>query len=229
MCGHGYHPRSVCHDAFSGFQAHLRLIPEHKVAIIVLTNADDTMPHEYTHRAMHLLVPAVTRATNAATPVAAIDPACARYAGRYRGDWGDVQVLLTDRGLEVIAPLADDPMQGRITLTPVAEHTFRMTGNDPYDAPGELLTFEVAAGWTGGHCTVRHGADLSGGDLGSRETLAAHSSLGSRTSAAGLTAVAAALGGCLRAGCDRETSRVARRRAGAAGLGIRGGAPCSIS
>jgi hypothetical protein len=56
------------------------------------------------------------------------------------------QVLLTDRGLEVIAPLADDPMPGRITLTPVAEHTFRMTGNDPYDAPGKLLTFEVAAG-----------------------------------------------------------------------------------
>jgi hypothetical protein len=69
----------------------------------------------------------------------------ARYAGRYRGDWGDVQGLFTNRGLEVIAPLADDPMQGRITLTPVAEHTFRMTGNDPHDAPGELLTFEVTA------------------------------------------------------------------------------------
>lgn len=127
-----------------GHAAHLHLIPEHKVAIIALTNADDTMPHEYTHRAMHLLVPAVARAANAATPVAVIDPAWARYAGRYRGDWGDVHVLLTDRGLEVIAPLAEDPMHGRITLTPVAEHTFRMTGNDPYDAPGELLTFEVA-------------------------------------------------------------------------------------
>ena len=33
-------------------------------------------------------------------------------AGRYHGDWGDVQVLLTDRGLEVIAPLTEDPMQG---------------------------------------------------------------------------------------------------------------------
>src|SRR5262245_40283840 len=33
----------------------------------------------------------------------------------------------------------------------------------------------------------------------------------------------------LRAARDRETSRVLRRRAGAAGLGIRGGAPCSIS
>ena len=43
-----------------------------------------------------------------------------------------------------------------------------------------------------------------------------------------LTAVAAALGG-LRGGRDRETSRVPRRRAGAAGLGLRGGAPCSIS
>jgi CheY-like chemotaxis protein len=50
-----------------------------------------------------------------------------------------------------------------------------------------------------------------------------------RVAAAGLTAVAAALGGCLRAARDRETSRVPRRRAGAAGLGIRGGAPCSIS
>ena len=33
----------------------------------------------------------------------------------------------------------------------------------------------------------------------------------------------------LRAARDCETSRVLRRRAGAAGLGIRGGAPCSIS
>ena len=35
--------------------------------------------------------------------------------------------------------------------------------------------------------------------------------------------------GLLRAARDRETSRVLRRHAGAAGLGIRGGAPCSIS
>jgi hypothetical protein len=56
-----------------------------------------------------------------------------------------VQVLLTNRGLEVIAPLAEDPTQGRIRLTPVADHTFRMTGNDGYDAPGEVVTFEVAA------------------------------------------------------------------------------------
>ena len=34
---------------------------------------------------------------------------------------------------------------------------------------------------------------------------------------------------CLRAARDHETSRVLRRRAGAAGLDIRGGAPCSIS
>jgi len=58
-------------------------------------------------------------------------------AGRYHGDWGDVQVLLTDRGLEVIAPITEDPMQGRITLTPVAEHTFRM--------PATILTTPPAS------------------------------------------------------------------------------------
>jgi CubicO group peptidase (beta-lactamase class C family) len=105
--------------------------------------AVDTAPHDYTHRAMRLLLPALTQAAGASTRATTIDPAWARYAGRYRGDWGDVQVLLTERGLEVIAPLADDPMPGRIMLTPVAEHTFRMTCNDGYDVPGELVTFEL--------------------------------------------------------------------------------------
>src|SRR5882724_4930192 len=41
--------------------------------------------------------------------------------------------------------------------------------------------------------------------------------------------VTAVVEGCLRAVRDHEISRVLRRRAGAAGLGIRGGAPCSIS
>ena len=127
-----------------GHAAHLRLIPDAKVAIIVLTNAEDTAPHEYTHRAMRLVLPALTGAA-ASARATAIDPGWARYAGRYRGDWGDVQILLTGDGLEVIAPLADDPMHGRITLTPVAEHTFRMSGNDGYDAPGELVTFELGA------------------------------------------------------------------------------------
>ena len=30
-------------------------------------------------------------------------------------------------------------------LTPVAPHMFRMRGNDGYDAPGELVTFEMTA------------------------------------------------------------------------------------
>jgi CubicO group peptidase (beta-lactamase class C family) len=126
-----------------GHAAHVRLIPEAKVGIIVLTNAEDTAPHEYTHRLMRLLLPAMAQAARSTAKATAVDSSWTRYTGRYRGDWGDVQILLTDQGLEVIAPLAEDPMYGRITLTPVTEHTFRMSGNDGYDAPGELVTFEL--------------------------------------------------------------------------------------
>jgi hypothetical protein len=65
---------------------------------------------------------------------------------RYRNAWRDFQIIVRGGRLVAIAPDAPDPLLGPSTLTPVAEHTFRVETTDGYGVPGELVVFELDAG-----------------------------------------------------------------------------------
>jgi hypothetical protein len=125
-----------------GHAADVRLLPTEKIAIIVLSNAEDSWPFAYAQRATALLVPAMAAAASG-KPVAEPDPSLSRYLGRYRNAWGDSQVLLGPGGLRIVSPINFDPTEGMDSLTPVAPHTFRIESSNGYGAPGELVTFEL--------------------------------------------------------------------------------------
>ena len=119
------------------------LCPADKTGVIVLSNAHDCDPVRYCDRAFHWVLPAVVaRATPDPRP-ATPDPGWKRYVGRYRDAWSDTQVLVHNGELVIVDPSADDPLETRATLTPVAEHTFRYESDNGFRSRGELAVFEV--------------------------------------------------------------------------------------
>ena len=126
-----------------GHAADVRLLAAEKIAIIVLSNAEDAWPFVYGQRATALLVPAIAAAASGQPVSAEPDPSLSRYFGRYRNAWGDSQVLLGAKGLRVVSPINADPTEGMETLTPVAPHTFRIESSNGFGAPGELMIFEL--------------------------------------------------------------------------------------
>jgi CubicO group peptidase (beta-lactamase class C family) len=129
--------------AVAGFRTQIHVLPASRMAVIVLTNADDGLPLSYVEKAVTWVAPALAAAAPAASP-AAWDPAWERYLGRYRTSWADLQVLRGPEGLAVVDPSQPDPLISRIGLTHVAGDDFRIATKDGYGSHGELVTFELA-------------------------------------------------------------------------------------
>ena len=64
--------------------------------------------------------------------------------GKYRAFWADYAVLVMNGKLVLIDPTEQDPTASMLTLTPVAEHTFRIDG-EGFGELGELVVFELGA------------------------------------------------------------------------------------
>jgi CubicO group peptidase (beta-lactamase class C family) len=127
-----------------GYRTQLRIWPAEKLAVIAMTNADDGDPLTIVERAHQYVGPPVAKAT--AKPEGRLpDPAWARYAGRYRNRWSDVQVLLVDDGLLLIEPSLPDPLAMATRLHPIdgQPHMFRAEEKDPYGSHGETVVFEL--------------------------------------------------------------------------------------
>ncbi len=127
-----------------GYRTELRICPADKIAAIVFTNADDATPAVYAEKVFDWIAPAITRVASPPSPKTP-DPAWERYVGRYRNAWGDLQVLVLDGQLTMIAPALPDPSEVPARLVPVGEHTFRVESENGYGMPGELVVFEVDA------------------------------------------------------------------------------------
>jgi len=127
--------------AVRGFRSELRICPTSKVAASVFLNADDGEAWPYLDKVFEWVGGAIAGATKPPLPTA--DPAWQRYVGRYRSAWYDVQILVRGGELTVIGPATPDPLLAPSTLTPVAEHTFRVESSDGYGVPGELMVFEL--------------------------------------------------------------------------------------
>lgn len=132
----------------AGYQSQLAFSPREKVAVIVMTNADDGLPYlgapgSITDRVFKWLAPEIVRAAAAKPKAAAADPGLERYVGKYRSPWGDTQVLVMDGKLVAVPPTTMDPLGLRVTLNPEGEHTFRTESEGPFVEDGDPIVFEL--------------------------------------------------------------------------------------
>jgi D-alanyl-D-alanine carboxypeptidase len=115
-----------------------------KVGIIVLTNTNDSNPADIAQQLMATVGDAVAKTAMTKPPTLAWDPAWERFAGLYRGLWGDRQVVLLNKKLAVIAtngPNLDDA----VMLEPLGGGQFRFVaptgGGGAYGVVGEIVRF----------------------------------------------------------------------------------------
>jgi len=126
--------------SYPGYQTNTMLWLDGKVAVIVLTNADDGNPAGLATELMNTVGAALVKAS--AKPPAPVtwDPTWSRFAGLYRGRGGDSRVVELNKKLVVISSASanlDSPVQ----LEPLGDGRFR------YGAPvgggpvGEIVRF----------------------------------------------------------------------------------------
>ena len=125
----------------AGHRSHLLMVPSEKVAVIVMTNADDASPSLFSYRAYDAVGPAIARATAPEPKEKIVDPGWQRFLGEYTDPWGwEYKVMILDEELvfyEHNYPPGDEPGDSITRLEPVAENIFRMSD-------GELVVFELA-------------------------------------------------------------------------------------
>ncbi len=131
----------------SGFRTQIQIRPADKMAVIVLTNADDGDPGRYVDQAFRIVGPAIRSATEERNAPSTADPTWARYVGRYGREDADNESRITVLNGELTmytadAMVSDDPWDARVRLVPVREHTFRMVGGS---SSGELVVFRTDA------------------------------------------------------------------------------------
>jgi len=126
-----------------GYRTQLYFCPKEKIAVIVMTNADDGIPSFYASRALEMLAPSIKKAITPPQPIAKADPAWQKYVGQYHDPWGwESKIMILNNELVLYNydyPPEDEPGESIVTLKPVREHTFRQTGEN---GNGELVIFE---------------------------------------------------------------------------------------
>ena len=126
---------------YPGYTTNTTIQLDSKVAVIVLTNTNDSNPGQIARQLMDTVADAVAEAA-APEPDAEIewDPSWERFAGRYRSRNGDSQVLVMNEKLVRMNPWSTsigDPTE----LEPLGDNLFRMmapTGGGPV---GEIVRF----------------------------------------------------------------------------------------
>jgi hypothetical protein len=125
---------------YPGYTTQTLIQLDSKVGVVVLTNTNDSNPGDIARQLMSTVGEAVAKATAVKPTVVAWDPSWARFAGLYRGKWGDSQVVLLNERLVIISPSAsnvDDPTQ----LEPIGGGLFRFVAPGGGGPVGEVVRF----------------------------------------------------------------------------------------
>lgn len=130
--------------SYFGYKTHTLIQLDDKVGVIVLTNGDDSVPSDLAQHLMQSVGGAVAKAP-AASPEPEWDPSWSRFAGLYRGDFGDVHVVELNRRLVTIDPTGRGPGPGN-RLIPLGGGRFRMDAPTGLGAIGEVVRFEERGG-----------------------------------------------------------------------------------
>lgn len=127
-----------------GYRSQLLLQMDEKVATIAMANATGVDANLYAQRAYEIVAPAIAAALEDTTATkAASDQDLSRYAGLYRGFWGDARILPWKGGLAMVSMPTDDPLEALSRLEHVEGHTFRRLRDN--GEPAELVIFEIGA------------------------------------------------------------------------------------
>ncbi len=116
-----------------------------KVGVIVLTNTNDSNPGDIANQLMATVGQAAAKAAMTKPTTVAWDPTWARFAGLYRGRFGDQQVVLLNQRLVIITPNGpnvDDPVR----LEPLGGGRFRFVATTGGGVIGEVVHFVEAPG-----------------------------------------------------------------------------------
>jgi len=128
-----------------GHRTQIEFAPADKLAVIVLTNANDGDPVRYVNQAFTILTPAIQQAAAKPKTNPTPEPAWEKYTGTYTWKHSDVQVLILNGKLTMIIPDDDNPWESRVLLEPAGPHAFRMTSpGASYAATGEVVTFTLS-------------------------------------------------------------------------------------
>jgi CubicO group peptidase (beta-lactamase class C family) len=126
--------------SYPGYQTNTLLQLDGKVAVIVLTNADDANPGGIATQLMNTVGDAVAKAQTPPATHTTWDPAWSRFAGLYRGRGGESHVVELNQRLVIINPSGanlDNPTR----LEPLGNGTFRFTANTGGGVVGEIVRF----------------------------------------------------------------------------------------
>ena len=125
---------------YPGYTTQTFIQLDSKVGVIVLTNTNDSNPGDIARQLMATVGDAVAKASASKPKAVAWDPAWARFAGLYRGLWGDSQVVLLNQRLVMITPNGPN-VDNPVTLEPLGNGLFRFTAPSGGGAVGEVVRF----------------------------------------------------------------------------------------
>ena len=111
-----------------------------KVGVIVLTNTHDSNVGAIARQLIVTVGAAVAKAGAPKPAVVAWDPSWARFAGLYRGRWEDLQVVLLNQKLVLVAPNGPN-VDSPDTLEPLGGGRFRLTAPTGGGEVGEVVRF----------------------------------------------------------------------------------------
>jgi CubicO group peptidase (beta-lactamase class C family) len=126
--------------SYPGYQTNTTLWLDGKVAVIVLTNADDGNPGALATELMNTVGMAVAKASTKPAVTPTWDPSWSRFAGLYRGRGGDSRVVELNKKLVVISSTStnlDNPVQ----LEPLGDGRFRYVASVGGGPVGEIVRF----------------------------------------------------------------------------------------
>jgi hypothetical protein len=130
---------------YPGYTTQTTIQLDSRVGVIVLTNTNDSNPGDIARQLMSTVGEAVAKASAQKPKVVAWDPAWARFAGVYRGRFGDSQVVLLNQKLVVITPNAAN-VDNPVALEPIGEGRFRFVAPGGGGAVGEVVRFVEEGG-----------------------------------------------------------------------------------
>jgi hypothetical protein len=133
---------------YPGYTTQTTIQLDSKVAVIVLTNTNDSNPGDIARQLMTTVGDAVAKASAVVAQkpkTVAWDPTWARFAGLYRGRGGDTQVVLLNNRLVAISPNATN-LDNVTNLEPVGEGRFRMVSPSGGGPVGEIVRFVEEGG-----------------------------------------------------------------------------------
>ena len=126
--------------SYPGYKTQTLIQLEGKVGVIVLTNEDDGNPGPIATHLMRTVGEAVAKAGAPAPKAPLWDPAWSRFAGHYRSDNGETEVVELNQRLVLMNPNGDSP-ETQQRLEALGNGRFRLespTGGTPV---GEIVRF----------------------------------------------------------------------------------------